>query len=140
MQFTTWSTEETNPQCMSTLAIYHLIPELVEISWLMHWDQYLRWKVNLDILTSSIKSKRSEKNKVLLRITLHLLTDSVNKQETPNTNAIKWCFYNCHKVENIHITTPSIHKCNQEQKHNQTHHQCAQSPEYFGASFAVLFA
>jgi hypothetical protein len=38
------------------------------------------------------------------------------------------------------MTTPSIHKCNQEQKHNQTHHQCAQSPEYFEASLAVLFA
>jgi hypothetical protein len=91
-------------------------------------------------LIASIEPKRSEKNKALLRITSHLLADSVNKQETPNTNAIKWCFYNHHKVGNIHMTTPSIYKYNQEQKHNQTHHQCAQSPEYFEASFAVLFA
>ncbi len=125
---------------MSTLAIYHLIPEIVDISWLMNWDQYLRQKVDLDILTASIEPKSSEKNKALLRMTLHLLTDSVNKQETPNTNTIKWCFYNCHKVGNIHMTTPNIYQWNQEQKHNQTHHQCAQSPEYSEASFAALFA
>ena len=106
----------------------------------MSWDQYLRQKVDLDILAASVEPNRSEKTEALLRITLHLLTNSVNKQETPNTNAIKWCFYKCHKVGNIHMTTPSIYKCNQEQKHNQTHHQYAQSPEYFEASFAVLFA
>ncbi len=73
---------------MSTLAIYHLIPEIVEISWLMNWDHYLRQKVDLDILSASMEPKRWKKNKALLRITSRLLTDSVNKQETPITNAI----------------------------------------------------
>ncbi len=73
---------------MITLAKYHLTPKIVEISWLMNWDQYLRRKVYLDILLASIEPKRWKKNKALLRITSYLLTDSVNKQETSNTNTI----------------------------------------------------
>ncbi len=62
--------------------------EIVKISWSMNWDQYLRQKVDLDILSASIEPKRWKKNKALLRITSRLSTDIVNKQETPNTNAI----------------------------------------------------